>query len=144
MDEFKQALRSYLKMISYLKNSCLLNNICVRNNETEDAYDLLYLPVCRLSSIYEKVRNDISLLDDLKMLSAIKNDSNGIWYAIDCRSDIRRMIPNDIITVDPESKNKVLSFCRVPLNTSINIDKIHLIAGEIELEIEDFSSKNTI
>lgn len=137
-------IKAYLSIIKTLKSSTILNSISSRNEATECAYDLLYLPVCRLSQISDTLASNNLKDSDIKsLLSKISSDSNAVWYAIDCRCDIPSMIPvNKVISISPDISQIINEHFDLKFGSVININDIHSLAGNVEIYIEETLLKN--
>lgn len=129
--KFEAAIKAFLKMMCYVENSKLISY-----NDSGDYQKIWYVPIHNLASIYKELEKDKNKSIG-EYLDRIAKNANLIWYAIDCRTDIRTYIPNIPITIDGETKKTLLSFLRMPLNTELNIDSIHDIAGRIDILIKD-------
>lgn len=128
---------AYLDVISEFKKSGILEVVSHRDQETEAAYDLLFLPVCRLTSIHERILKEDIIDLDSNTLRDIASDSNAIWYAIDCRNDIPAQIPKKAINLAPQTCNLLSSKLEKHIPSKMNINDIHLLAGDIEIFIQE-------
>lgn len=136
MEINKSFLLAYLEVIAGLKNSGILASINHRTDETEDAYDFLFLPVCRLDSIYVSMLQDNFILD-AKKLECIASDSNAVWYAIDCRSDIPNMIPRSKFDLSIKTCKILSTRLGRIIPSQMSIFDVHQLAGEIEIYIRE-------
>ena len=134
--KFETVIIAFLRLMHYVENSDLVSNYKIESEITNDGYKLFYLPILRLSLLWNNVKNnnDFSISNHL---SEIKKDANAVWYAIDCRNDIPHGIPKSTIKIDKETKNTLFLYLDIPLNTQLNIYTIHDIAGKIEVLIDD-------
>lgn len=133
--KLEDVLVAYLHLIKSLYNSDLLNNISVRNIETEDAHDLLYIPVYDLAFTCGEIDNGTCDIEDSKTLNVIRSCSNSIWYSIDCRNDVRSLVSRKVLKIDAHLKKVLLSYFSISSETPMNIDTIHTISGLIELKL---------
>ena len=137
MEESKILLLSYLEVIVGLKNSGILASVSHRTDETEDAYDLLFLPVCRLESIYTRMLQDKTSILSVAILEDIASDSNSVWYAIDCRSDISMMIPKRKFDLSITTCGILSTRLGRTIPLQMSVSDVHQLAGEIELLIRE-------
>ena len=127
---------AYLDVISKLEKSGILEVVSHRTQDTEDAYDLLFLSVTRLASIYDRILKEDKIDIDSTMLKDIASDSNAIWYAIDCRNDIPAQIPKTTISLAPQTCDILSSKLEKHIPSQMNINDIHSLAGDIEMFIQ--------
>lgn len=137
MEKSEKFLLSYLEVIAGLKRSGILMSVSHRNEETEDAYDLLFLPVCRLESIYTRMLKDDIVALDSTLLEEIASDSNAVWYALDCRSDIPMMIPKRKFALTPQTSITLSAKLGRSIPLQMNISDVHQLASEVEMLIRE-------
>lgn len=137
MEKSEKFLLSYLEVIAGLKRSGILMSVSHRNEETEDAYDLLFLPVCRLESIYTRMLKDDIVALDSTLLEEIASDSNAVWYALDCRSDIPMMIPKRKFALPPQTSITLSAKLGRSIPLQMNISDVHQLASEVEMLIRE-------
>ena len=134
-------IKLYLQVIKYLYNSNLL--VPISSSElTVDGYEWLYLPVQKLVDIYDEamMSTDIDIFfNNEKLLYKISRLSNAVWYALDCRTEIRSTIDcHRVIKIDEQLRQEFLRAFSREVDTPIDLWNIADISADIEEDLEKY------
>ena len=107
------------------------NNSLANANGYEYPMLLLYLPIAEMANYKE--RN----FDRLKKeeLSEFKELANAIWYAVDCRNDVRQSTSEMNIHIPANVKNILYSHFGISNDKPMNRNLLHCIAADIWKEL---------
>ena len=134
-------IKLYLQVIKYLYNSNLLVPISSKES-TKDEYEALYLHVQRLVDIYDEamMSADIDMFfNNEKLLYKISRLSNAVWYALDCRTEIRSTIDcHRVIKIDKQLRQEFLKAFAKEVDTPINLCNIAVVSADIEKDLGDY------
>lgn len=94
---------------------------------------LLYYPICRTAEYWNKVCSGYVL--NSKDKEVIKETANQIWYAVDCRNDVKNDTSSERIPIRKDIYDILCShFCISP-SGGINRNELHSIAGKVWEEL---------
>ena len=133
-----EVILKYLELCDCFKNSDIWKDKeAIKQYEKLSIYDypilLLYNPIVKASEILRKLKTGVCDIKD--NYESINHIAGEIWYAIDCRSDVKDCTTNDSITVSDKTVKPLIKHFGINSNVLINRSFLRDISGRIWEEL---------